>query len=342
MRRGAGVVNDERTARRREVSRSTSRSRTGSSSSARSERSRPSTASASPSNAGETIGVVGESGCGKSTMARCVARLLQPTGGKIIFDGRTSPTLDRSAMRPIRREMMMVFQDPYASLNPRKRVGAIVGEPLEVHGIGTDDRAEAPRPGAARDRRPELRALQPLSARVLGRPAPAHRHRAGACDQPEADHLRRARVGARRLGAGADPEPPEGSPEGLRAHLHLHRARSQRRPARLRARDGHVPRQGRRARLSRPALPRAQASVLGRAALCRADRRSRARPVTQADRAAGRRPEPAQSAEGVPVPSPLPAVRRREVQRRHAAARAGRRRMPRISPPAISRSSTGR
>ena len=89
-------------------------------------------------NAGETIGVVGESGCGKSTMARCVARLLQPTGGKIIFDGQDITHLDRSAMRPIRREMMMVFQDPYASLNPRKRVGAIVGEPLEVHGIGTD------------------------------------------------------------------------------------------------------------------------------------------------------------------------------------------------------------
>ncbi len=86
---------------------------------------------------GETLGVVGESGCGKSTLARCVMRLLESTSGKIIFDGRDITKLSRADMRPVRRELMMVFQDPYASLNPRKRVGFIVGEPIDVHNIGT-------------------------------------------------------------------------------------------------------------------------------------------------------------------------------------------------------------
>jgi peptide/nickel transport system ATP-binding protein len=88
---------------------------------------------------GETLGVVGESGCGKSTMARCVMRLLDPTGGKVVFDGRDITSLSRAEMRPIRREMMMIFQDPYASLNARKRVGFIIGEALEVHKMGTHD-----------------------------------------------------------------------------------------------------------------------------------------------------------------------------------------------------------
>jgi oligopeptide/dipeptide ABC transporter ATP-binding protein len=87
---------------------------------------------------GETLGVVGESGCGKSTLARCIMRLLDVTDGQIIFDGRDISKLSRLQMRPIRREMMMIFQDPYASLNPRKRVGFIIAEPLEVHRLGTD------------------------------------------------------------------------------------------------------------------------------------------------------------------------------------------------------------
>jgi oligopeptide/dipeptide ABC transporter ATP-binding protein len=86
---------------------------------------------------GETLGVVGESGCGKSTMARCIVRLLEPTAGKVVFDGRDITKCSRKQMRPVRREMMMVFQDPYASLNARKRVGFIVAEALEVHNLGT-------------------------------------------------------------------------------------------------------------------------------------------------------------------------------------------------------------
>jgi len=86
---------------------------------------------------GETLGVVGESGCGKSTMARCVMRLLDPTGGRVVFDGRDITHLGRRDLRPVRRDLMMVFQDPYASLNSRLRVGSIVGEALQVHKQGT-------------------------------------------------------------------------------------------------------------------------------------------------------------------------------------------------------------
>ena len=89
-------------------------------------------------NEGETLGIVGESGCGKSTLARCIMRLLDPTSGKIVFRGRDITHLSRREMRPVRREMMMVFQDPFASLNSRKRVGFIVAEALQVHGIGTE------------------------------------------------------------------------------------------------------------------------------------------------------------------------------------------------------------
>jgi ABC-type oligopeptide transport system ATPase subunit len=87
---------------------------------------------------GETLGVVGESGCGKSTMARCVMKLLEPSGGSVRFRGHDITRLSRAEMRPFRREMMMIFQDPYASLNPRKRVGFIVAEALQVHKLGTE------------------------------------------------------------------------------------------------------------------------------------------------------------------------------------------------------------
>ena len=87
--------------------------------------------------AGETLGLVGESGSGKSTTGYCILQLLKPTSGSIRFEGTELTTLGREAMRRMRREMQIVFQDPYSSLDPRMTVGDIVGEPLIVHGIGT-------------------------------------------------------------------------------------------------------------------------------------------------------------------------------------------------------------
>jgi oligopeptide transport system ATP-binding protein len=88
-------------------------------------------------NEGETLGLVGESGCGKSTLCRLILQLLAPTSGSVRFQGEELVGRSRRDLRPIRRHIQMVFQDPYASLNPRKRIGQIVGDPIELHGLAS-------------------------------------------------------------------------------------------------------------------------------------------------------------------------------------------------------------
>ncbi len=156
---------------------------------------------------GETLGIVGESGCGKSTLARCLVRLHEPDAGEIRFDGADVRRLAGPGLRDYNRQVQMVFQDPFGSLNPRMTVGACLAEVLSVHRV-------VPK-AAIPARVAELLDRVHLPAEAAGRRphefSGGQRQRIGIARalavEPAGDHRGRAGFGAGRLGAGADREP---------------------------------------------------------------------------------------------------------------------------------------
>ncbi len=240
---------------------------------------------------GETFGLVGESGSGKTTTGRCILRLIEPTSGQVWFKGEDLRALDRQALRVRRRQMQMVFQDPYASLNPRHRIATILEEPLDIHAVGTPTwrRARATEllelVGLERD------TLPPLSARVQRRPAAAHRHRPGTRARALLHRRRRTGVGAGRLGAGADRQPARRSAAAVVAHVPVHLARPAPGAAHLHAGGRDVPRPDRRTGAGGGAVRDAAARLHAGPAVGGAGARPRHPAATHRVRSGQRRPE---------------------------------------------------
>ena len=216
---------------------------------------------------GETLGVVGESGCGKSTMARLLIRLIKPDTGTMVLDGDPVDEPHGITVNELRRQVQMVFQDSYASLNPRLTIAETLAFAPKAHGLpaaeARDARARPAEQGRARPQ--QLR--RALSARAVGRPAPARQHRPRAGAAAAAGDPRRGGVGARQVGRGAGAEPAGRPQERAWPHLRLHQPRSQRGAVSQRPRAGDVSRQDRRAGAGRGDLRRPAASLYAGAAV---------------------------------------------------------------------------
>ena len=279
---------------------------------------------------GETFGLVGESGCGKTTMGRMVVALETPTAGAVQFEDENIVGLSGRAMRRRRRDMQMMFQDPYASLDPRMRVGSILREPLTVQGIGTRHEQQQQVLRMLDEVGLPPRSAELLPPRVLGRPAPAHRPGPGLGARAQADRGRRARLGPRRLHSGADPEPAEGAPGAARPDLSLHFARPGHREVHGGPDRRHVPGQARRDR-SGPRDLRAHCAPL----YAGADRHHPGGRPHEEGATGGAHPRRAAVAArppvGMPVPHTVP-LRPRGVRRRGASPAPLRRGPPRCLP----------
>ena len=167
---------------------------------------------------GKTLGVVGESGCGKSTTGRCILRLIEPTSGEVIFNGQDITKLHPRDMKALRKDMQIIFQDPYASLDPRKTISQIISEPIIINKILTNKQD-------VEDRVHELMDTVGLAQRLVNTyPQPAYRHRPRACHEPQVHRLRRACLCTGRLHSGPDSEPFAGFAGEDGADVHVHHA----------------------------------------------------------------------------------------------------------------------
>ena len=214
---------------------------------------------------GETLGLVGESGCGKTTTGRCILQLYKPTDGGVVFEGQDLTKLGTKQMRAMRREMQVIFQDPYSSLNPRMTAGNIIGEPLIVHGL-VHGKAEY------REKVAELLqnvGLNPYMAdRFPHEFSGGQRQRIGVARALSVSP--KFCIGSGRLHSGTDHQPSRGTPRAVQPNVPLHSSRPVRGPPYQRpgGRDVSGAHSGNR----RPerGLPQPRASLHQGPALCRA------------------------------------------------------------------------